>query len=185
MAEPSQVEVLAWMERTGGTPADAVRHFWPHSEPAERARRRNTVKQWAYRARNERGERAAPSSRTTSGPRPIEPTARPSPASSPAEATASAAADVPLVDYLRRQLAELERDLGLARSTGQLRIVAALDKRRSEVRGELEAALEPGRRVLTLERTATAVAAEILRRAKALEIRAEIERRRGGSCSPS
>lgn len=87
------------------------------------------------------------------------------------------AAVVPRVDYLRRQLANLEADLDLARASRQHRLVPQLDKRISEVRAELDAALEPEHGVLELDRTAMAVAAEIERRWTALRLRAEILRR--------
>lgn len=181
MAEPTRVEILAWMQRTGGSPSAAVDHFWPGLGDTERVKRRAQVKQWAHRARASRQEEPPPAPSSRSRTSPQEPPARPAPASS-----APGGDELPRVDFLRQQLAQLDRDIDLARATGQLRIAPQLDKRRSEVRAELDAALEPERRVLKPERTATAVSAEIVRRSKALELRAEIERRRGGApCSPS
>ena len=187
MAEPTRVEVLAWMERTGGTPSAAVDHFWPGLGDPERSKWRSRVKQWAHRARagaSERPTATPPASRTSSTELGARLDASRSPATAPEDL--SAAGDtVPRAVYLRQQLARLEFDIELARTTGQLRLVPQLNKQITDVRAQLDAALEPERRVLKLERTATAVAAEILRRAKALELRAEIERRRVGSCSPT
>lgn len=178
MTEPTRLEVLAWLERTGRSVADAVTHFWGPQDAKTRERNYERVKKWAQRAR-----KAATKGETTpkpaSTPRPAA-AAAPPPAgsgSSPSAQRAEAAAALGRVPFLQRQLVQLLQDMESARHGGDLRAIPQLDKRVAEVRVELDQAIELERQVVRLDRTATAIALELERRAEAIRIRAEIERR--------
>lgn len=103
-------------------------------------------------------------------------TAPPPPPPAPSGA-AEASAALERVPFLRQQLVSLLGDVERARRTGDLRAIPQLDRRVAEVREELDQAVHLERQVVRLDRTATAICAEIERRAEAIRIRAEIERR--------
>lgn len=178
MSEPQREEVVAWMERTGGGPMAAVRHFWPSAD-ADQARRINErVKKWRQtaRPRDERPKRATVRpARAASSPSVVE-AARPAPAP-PREERATADAALGRVEFLRLQLVQLLQLQDTASTRGDLRAYPAISKRVAEIRAELDTAIELERQVVRLDRTATAIALELERRSKAIAIRAEIERR--------
>lgn len=175
MTEPTRPEVVAWLERTGRSVADAVTHFWGPQDAKTRERNYERVKKWAQRARkaSAKGETAP---KPAPAPRPAAPPPGSAP-SSPSAQRAEAAAALGRVPFLQRQLVQLLQDMESARHGGDLRAIPQLDKRVAEVRVELDQAIELERQVVRLDRTATAIALELERRAPAIRIRAEIERR--------
>lgn len=170
-AEPTSTEVLAWLERTGGSLAEAVAHFWPAAtDEQQQETLYQRVKKWRQRARA--GSRAA-------SPPPLRLVHSPPP--DPGQPQRPEArwdlAKLTTIERLERQVAELWVDLELARGKGDLRTAAALDHQLSERAGELDAARTKAARTLRLDRTPTAVAQELAKKQRAIDLRAEMARR--------
>lgn len=166
------------MERTGGGPSAAVRHFWPGLDADQTRRINERVKKWRQTARPREKPKRSQSrpARAASSPSVVEVAAAP-PAPAPRSERATADAALGRVDFLRLQLVQLLQLQDQASLRGDLRAYPALSKRVAEIRGELDTAIELERQVVRLDRTATAIALELERRQKAIAIRAEIERR--------
>jgi hypothetical protein len=81
------------------------------------------------------------------------------------------------VERLEWQIAEVGADLQLAREQGDLRTVALLDKRLSELGGDLDSARSAASRIVKLDRTPAAIAEELEKRAKGIKLRVEMRRR--------
>lgn len=180
--EVSSVEVVAWIDRTKRPIEEAVRYFWPGLDADEHRRRYEQVKKWRQRSARRQGRSltrppAAPVPPSVPRLPPSAPAA-PLPASS-ASSSSSATEDAELgrVEFLRRQLEQLLHDVHAARVQGDLRAVPPLDKRVAEVRAHLDQAIALERQIVRLDRTATAIAAELEKRTKAIQMRAELERR--------
>jgi hypothetical protein len=155
------------MERTGRGAVDAARHFFPGVSPEQQARIESRFRKWRHRAGS---EPATPPPAQHPGAAPPAPSAtRPPPRTDIARMTA--------LDRLEWQIAELGADLDQARTTGDLRAVAALDNRLSQVGQDLDRARSAASRLVKLDRTAAAVATELERKSKAIALRAEMQRR--------
>lgn len=167
MNEPTPAEVLAWMARTGRTAADAADHFWGDVTGDERARLVGRIRQWASRARKA-GNPAAPPA--------FAPSAAPHSASN-REAEADVTRPPPdfetarlgRVEFLERMLADTLADLAYVRAAGLVAkpgLVAPMTGQALEIRGQLDQAKQDSGRAVSLERSPSAVADEVQRRAK-------------------
>lgn len=168
MGDPSPDEVLAWLARTGGKPAEAVAHFWPQASDAERKRRGSTVRSWLLRARRSadppsppRQARVVPADDPLGGEEGAADVPRPAPD--------HAGARLERVPFLERQLAELLADLEWSRLLVRIDQVSRLDARVSEVRLQLDEARAERGRVRTIERSPAVVADEMVTRQKMIE----------------
>lgn len=170
VTEPGRAEVLGWMARTGGGPAEAVEHFFPGISPEDKERMRSRFKQWSARDRKraENGPAPAPSPQGAQQRAPA--LARPAP-------RLDLARMAPL-ERLEWQVSELGADLELARQLGDYRTALQIDAQLAERAAELDATRARQAKVLRLDRTAGSVAAELKKKAAAIELRAEMERRR-------
>lgn len=160
--QPSRAEVLGWMSRLGRTAADAADHFWPETSGKDRARVVTRIRKWSQRAR-EAGHPDAPERYTPERPLFKEEEEkgageRPQPDYERAR--------LPTIEFLEWQLAEAIADLCWARQERQIGRLSGLDARVSELRGLLDAARVDGGRVVKLDRSPSAVAEEMERRAK-------------------
>lgn len=173
--EPEREVVLTWITTTGRTQGDAVDHFWPGLIGAEREKREARVRQWVRRAR----QGGTPIPAGHGGPRPAGlPPPKPTPAAPVSQLhPATTLEQIPAIE---RQVDQVERliDDVLAQRGAGLKYYASLDRRRSEVRADLELARERERRIVKLERTPGAIAAELAKRQDAIALRAELFRRR-------
>jgi hypothetical protein len=165
--EPGREEALAWLVRTGRTPAECVDELWGELPKGERQRVLMRVRQWVQRARASAPPpiRASPATLAVDA----DPTSVRPPAPTP---------ELGRVEWLRAQLAQLLYDVEQTRARGDLRLVATLDKRLSEVRAELDDELSRTRGAVNIDRTPGAILAEVDRRATALALRREMALRR-------
>lgn len=115
MRLPGKVEVLAWMERTGGGPTEAVEHFAPRLPDDEKRRFNHRIRQWVCRERKRRAERDA--SRVEY----IEPRVRQEFRSEEDFELRWDLVDMPWVDRYRWMAAEVLRDVDILRARGQIR----------------------------------------------------------------
>lgn len=168
MTDPTAAEVLAWMSRTGRTPADAVDQFWPGVGDDERARVRAKVRQWASRARRS-GQPGAPppvSAPVRGANRDDdEPTDERRPLVE-VEDRHYDAARMARIPFLERQLARQEAVIEAVLREGLVGRFAPLDARLSEVRHQLDQERREAGTQVTLDRSPAAVADEVERRAK-------------------
>ena len=158
-ASPESAEVLAWLQRTGGTPADAVKHFWPRAKPAERKKVSARVRQWLKRSRDS----TAPSP-TTSPPPQFSPQPRPTSDDLPEHIPDFTAAEVAAEAFYERMVADLQADLSRAREVMDLKAIPSLNRELRQARAELENARGPGRRPVKLDRGNPADVADRLHR---------------------
>lgn len=168
-AEPEWEEVVRWMQRTQGGAIDAARHFFPGVAPDEHAKLAAKYRKWWQRHGSTTS--AAPTTgRAQGGQGP----ALPPP---PRPAARVDLVNMSVIERLEWQLGELGADLDLARQVGDLRAVAVLDKRFEEVGAALDVARARAARVLRLDKTPAAIAAELERKREAIALRVEMQRR--------
>lgn len=158
MAAPGQVEVTAWMARTGRGAADAVDHFCPGMDPDQRQKLAAKFRVWKQRDGQDPVQRApnmpaggddAPAAeRIVVEDRHLEP------------------CRLDRIPFLERQLARLEATMESALAQGNIGRVPQLDARISEVRQHLDSARGEAGRTVALDRNPGAVAEEVERRAK-------------------
>jgi hypothetical protein len=159
------------MARCGGSAIEAARHFFPGISPDEQEKKANTYRKWAQRAR-ERGGAAAPPSAPQGGQRQV-------PALPDAlEPPCYDLADQPLMQQLRELLAMAWTDHEAARRARDHRAIALHRGQIAEIGMQLENLRQKAARVVKVEQTASAVAAELEKRRAAIELRAERERRK-------
>ena len=143
--EPSRIEVLAWMERTGEGAATAATHFWPRAGVDDLDRLKARIRKWR--------QRAEPSL-------PMPPRAPP-----PTRPTAAVAPDYTATElgeeaFYERMVAGMQGAVDLAMRDGDLKELPSLNKELRAAREALDAARGPGRRI-KLDRSAPAVAARL------------------------
>lgn len=174
--EPSRAEVLAWMERTGRGPVDAVDHFWPGAPAERRIKLANRGRQWVYKARKggaapvvslapppEAGSEPGAPSDGDAPPRPPPDTVRPA---------------LDRVAFLKWYLAELLADLAWVRAAGSTSRIQGLASQVSDVRRQLDAARAETGKGVAIERSHAVVALELQKRSKRI---AELAERAQGS----
>lgn len=176
-AEPSKGEVLGWMRRTGRTAAEAIDEFWPGSEGAERTRVGARIRKWGQLARAAGSPDAPPSQSAgiSMTPNRDEPGGDPAIPARPAPDYETARLD--RVTFLELFLAEAVADIAWVRGAGLVGRIAQLVALAMNIRQELDAARGEQGRVVQLERSPGAVAVEVEKRKKALEILAAAQAR--------
>lgn len=173
MSEPGKNEVLGWQHRTGRGAAEAVDHFWPEAQGADRNRYMARVRKWGQLER-EAGSPIAPPTFTSAGNREEE---------ADEETVQRPEADyetarLERVQFLEVMLAEALADLAWMRQARQFGRLAGQTALVVNVRDELDRAKVERGAVVQLERSPAAVAAEVEKRKKALEILAAAHARR-------
>jgi hypothetical protein len=168
--EPGKAEVVAWMARHGGSAIEAARTFFPGISPEAQQKKAELYRLWWSRAKKAGQVNPTPASTPQGAQHRAPALARPAPRLDLARMS-------PL-DRLEWQVSELGADLELARSVGDYRTALQIDQQLAERAAELDAVRARQARVLRLDRTAGSVAAELAKKSKAIELRAEMERRR-------
>lgn len=173
MREPDQVEVLAWLSRTGQKASDAVDHFWPGADDARRKTLMTRVRTWVFRAQAERDRE--PPAKGVAGDLPEEP-----PDSDAVERPKPDGHHVRLarIDFLAWQLDELVADIKWARDAKQLGRIPGLNAQITEVRQALDDARAREGSLVSLERSPGAIAEVADRQRQALAILAAAQRAR-------
>lgn len=173
---PTRDEVLGWLALTGRSQSEAVDHFWPNVADDERRRVGDRVRQWVKRARDAGLGGVAPG---LAGP----PAAAANHQAPPAhnrenDDERDERIGLTRLDFLERQLRDNLRALDRAIEIGRLNLWSQIDRRVSDVFEKLETARERERKIVRLERTPAAICAELDRRADAIALRAEMQRRK-------
>lgn len=170
MADPGQIEVLAWMSRTGAGAAEAVDHFWPGADPEARKKLSTKVRLWKHRSAEPQSSRNAA---TGDDERPSE-----GPTRIVVDERHEEPGRLDRVPFLERQLARLEAVMEAVMESGNVGRVAQVDSRISEVRQQLDIARIDAGKTVKLDRNPGAVAEASEKRRKALEILANAHKAR-------
>lgn len=171
---PSREVALQWLELTGRSQSDCLDELWPPMGDKERAKASALLRQWVRRGRKAGTVKVAP---PLAGPPPaVGGGADPSPAT--VEDEEEEPEDDDRLAWLRTQWKKLDGQVTKAIEEGNVRFLAQLSKRASEARREFDLELERQRRVVRLARTPAAISAELKRRQKAIDLRAEMQRRK-------
>jgi hypothetical protein len=171
--DPEQEEVLGYMRRTGASPIEAVRHFFPGVSPEQQRQKAKLFSKWMERQRAAGGGTG-----NVATPQGTQRPQGPPPAAPPTDDPRYDLADQPLIAQLRELLATAWTDLETARRARDHRGAAVHRTAIAELGAQLEALRLKAARAVKVEQTASAVAAELARKQPAIDLRAERERRR-------
>lgn len=172
---------LRWLhEHPGSTQGDCLDALVPGVGDAERAVWENRLRKWVYRDRQAGGARVSIGARgpTPAAPVPeLVPTARANRAD-PDRDGEHEAVGLERIPFLQRKLSRTERLIELLIDDQQFRVARDYEKLALDLRELLDAAMERERRVVKLDRTPGAISAELAKRAAAIQLRAELQRRK-------
>lgn len=118
-SELKQAEVLAYMERTGASPIEAARHYFPGVSPAQHRTIAGKFSKWCKRNEKRTGRAPRPAPATPMG-QPLASVATPPLMDDPRQDLA----ELPLLDKLLRLEAQAWTDLELARRARDHRGIA-------------------------------------------------------------
>lgn len=171
---PSRVEVVEWMRRHGGSAKAASENFYPHASLEEQRKHAGRYRTWWSRTQ----ARAIPGTAPVPSPPREAPSRAQRPQGRQAEADlddtdADASVDLAAMSTVERlswQLARMERLHADATRKRAHRSVSACDARIAALGQALDEARHSEGRVTKLDRTPAAVALEMKRRQKALDI---------------
>lgn len=175
---PGRHEVVGWMSRHGGQATAAVKYFYPEATGKDVERIAAKFRVWWQRHGPQGGARPAPpppqqrqrvqAPRYTPPPPPPE-DEEPSPEADDPPLP-SGLAELAPVERLKWQLGQLEAQHAKARSRNDVRALTQLDARIAAVGQALDEARSREGKVTKLDRLPCAVAAEVLKKHKALAI---------------
>lgn len=165
-AEPGQAEVLGWLERNGGSPIAAARHFFPGYPPEAQEKLADKYRKWQSRRGRGRGQAPA----TATGQPPVASVASPPPLP---EDPRQDLAELPLLDKLLRLEAQAWTDLEQARRARDHRGIALHRGQIAELGTQIEGVRRQQGGTTKLEPIPAVVAKEITEESAA--IRALVE----------